>query len=63
MTHWTVADHNVSPLVLRSDVLELFRVVFCVLTSAMQDEPANKTYFMDEVRSFGVSVWLHLLSS
>ena len=33
----------------RSDILELFRTVFYVLTSAMQDEPANKTFFMDEV--------------
>ncbi len=37
-------------LVERSEILELFRVVFYVLTSAMQDEPANKTFFMDEVR-------------
>ena len=36
-------------LVARSDVLDLFRTVFYVLTSAMQDEPANKTFFMDEV--------------
>lgn len=36
-------------------------MVFRVLTSAMQDEPANKTFFMDEVRYKGLADSLRLL--
>ena len=33
----------------REDILTLLRTIFRVLTEAMQDEPANKNFFMDEV--------------
>ena len=33
----------------KSDILEMLRFVLYVFTSAMQDEPANKTFFIDKV--------------
>ncbi|XP_048589940.1 WD repeat and FYVE domain-containing protein 3-like [Nematostella vectensis] len=45
----------------RDDVLMLLRTVFHVLTAAMQDEPANKNYFMDEVRFRGLADTIRLL--
>ena len=33
----------------KSDILEMLRLVLYVFTSAMQDEPANKTFFIDKV--------------
>ncbi|XP_046865023.1 WD repeat and FYVE domain-containing protein 3-like isoform X2 [Xenia sp. Carnegie-2017] len=45
----------------KSDILEMLRFVLYVFTSAMQDEPANKTFFIDKVGHKGLVDNLRLL--
>ena len=45
------------PLVIRDEILVLLRIVFHVLTAAIQDDPANKN-FMDEVLSGFLSIFI-----
>ena len=47
LTHKHTHTHTTS--VARADILQLVQLVFTVMTSAMQDDPANKKFFENNV--------------